>query len=79
MRKITREEIIAIVQDVKKTANAASLRDEIKLEDQGLDSLDMFSIILRIQENFAMEIPDSDIDKLDTMNNIIEYVNNRLL
>jgi len=77
MPKITREEIVAIIQNVKKTAATLSLRDEIKLQDQGFDSLDMFSIILQIQERFAMEIPDSDLDKLDTINGLIEYVNKR--
>ena len=48
------------------------------LTDQGVDSLGLFNIILLLQEKYDLEIPDADIDAMDTIQAIIDYLNGRL-
>lgn len=43
----------------------------------GLSSFDIVSIILDFEDEFDMEIPDEDIRKFVTVNDIIEYVQGR--
>ena len=48
------------------------------LASQGVDSLDTLSLLLLIQEKYGVQIPDEDIPKLTTLNDIVEYVNRKL-
>lgn len=44
-------------------------------EDIGLDSLDVFSIILEIEKQFNIKIPDEHIDQLQSIEKIKSYLN----
>jgi acyl carrier protein len=43
-------------------------------KDIGIDSLDMMSILLSLQERYGIEIPDEDVDRLGTLGEIAAYV-----
>lgn len=47
-------------------------------EDMGLDSLAFVEIQLAIQQEYGFTIPDEDADKLQTVGQGIDYVNQRL-
>lgn len=47
-------------------------------EDMGLDSLAFVEIQLAIQQEYGFSIPDEDAEKLTTLGQGIEYVNQRL-
>lgn len=47
------------------------------LEDLNADSLDAVEIIMNIEEEFDMKIPDEDIDQVRTINDIISYIEAR--
>lgn len=44
--------------------------------DLGLDSLDTVEIVMAIEEEFKLEIPDKEADKIDSCSLAIEYVYN---
>ncbi|QKX00789.1 acyl carrier protein [Wolbachia endosymbiont of Dipetalonema caudispina] len=45
-----------------------------KLSEHGADSLDAVEIIMAAEEEFEIEIPDEDAQKMETMEQIVEYV-----
>jgi len=45
--------------------------------DAGADSLDAVEIVMEIEEEFEIEIPDEDADKFKTVGDIINYVEKR--
>ena len=47
-------------------------------EDMGLDSLAFVEIQLAMQQEYGFSIPDEDAEKLTTVGQGIEYVNQRL-
>jgi acyl carrier protein len=51
---------------------------EASFEDMGLDSLAFVEIQLAIQQQYGFSIPDEDAEKLTTIGEGIEYVNQRL-
>ncbi len=51
---------------------------EATFEDMGLDSLAFVEIQLAIQQEYGFSIPDEDAEKLTTVGQGIEYVNQRL-
>lgn len=58
--------------------NAESLREDISLGDQGVDSLGMFTIIMNIQDACEIEIPDEDLEGLKSINDFVGYVAKKL-
>ncbi|MBZ9784461.1 phosphopantetheine-binding protein [Pseudomonas sp. REP124] len=58
--------------------NAGSLRDDVSLTDQGVDSLGVFTVVMNIQDACEIEIPDGDLDRLKTINDFVEYLAGRL-
>ncbi|MDE5056956.1 MULTISPECIES: acyl carrier protein [Wolbachia] len=48
-----------------------------KLSEHGTDSLDAVEIIMAAEEEFGIEIPDEDAQKMETMEQIVEYINNK--
>lgn len=73
--RVTREDVIAAVREAKVVSDPEKLRDDIKLADQGIDSLGVFNILLVLGEKYGIEIPDSDVDQLTSINVITDYLN----
>lgn len=42
--------------------------------DLGLDSLDEVELVMAIEEEFAVEIPDADADKIKSTSDAIDYI-----
>jgi len=51
---------------------AASLTDDL-----GADSLDTIELVIAFEEVFAIEIPDTDVKRIQTVKDAIEYVQSR--
>lgn len=47
------------------------------LTEQGIDSLEFVNICLVIEETFGIKIADEDLEDLNTINNIIDYVRSK--
>lgn len=43
-------------------------------EDLSLDSLDIVELVMAIEEEFALEIPDNEADKILTVEDAIKYI-----
>jgi len=53
--------------------------EEIKMEssfmnDLGADSLDVVELIMALEEEYDIEIPDEDVEKIAIVGDIVEYV-----
>jgi len=46
------------------------------IDDLGADSLDIVELIMELEEEFDMEIPDADAEKIVTVNDVVEYIKN---
>lgn len=75
---VTREDVVSAIVEAKAVQDATKLRDEVKLTEQGIDSLEMFNVLLVISERYDIDIPDEDSDQLITIKDIVEYLNRRL-
>lgn len=43
-------------------------------EDLGVDSLDLFELVMALEEEFGTEIPSEDLESLTTVGSVIEYI-----
>ncbi|CAN6197298.1 unnamed protein product [Urochloa humidicola] len=77
---LTREEVVDRVLDVLKShpkVDPSKVTPEAHFEkDLGLDSLDTVEVVMVIEEEFKLEIPDNEADKIDSLPLAIEYVAN---
>ncbi|MCA1073110.1 acyl carrier protein [Clostridium bowmanii] len=53
--------------------------DEIKMESSfmnnlGADSLDIVELIMALEEEYEIEIPDEDVEKIATVADVVEYI-----
>ena len=48
------------------------------IDDLGADSLDTVELVMAFEEEFDIEIPDEDAEKLESVSDAIEYLNKRL-
>ena len=44
------------------------------IEDLGADSLDTVELVMALEEKFGVSIPDSDAEKVKTVQNAIDYI-----
>ena len=55
--------------------NEAEIKPETKFKDDlGADSLDLFEMVMALEEEFGIEIPSEDLEKIVTVNDIIGYL-----
>jgi acyl carrier protein len=55
--------------------SADQLKPEAKfIEDLGADSLDTVELVMAFEEEFGIEVPDEDAEKLTSVGSIIDYV-----
>lgn len=46
------------------------------IDDLGADSLDIVELIMAFEEEFDLEIPDEDAEKIATVKDAIDYIKN---
>jgi acyl carrier protein len=46
------------------------------IDDLGADSLDIVELIMALEEEFDLEIPDSEAEKIKTVGDAVEYIKN---
>jgi acyl carrier protein len=55
--------------------NADQVVPEAKfIEDLGADSLDTVELIMALEEEFGIEVPDAEAEKLNSVGDVIRYI-----
>lgn len=48
------------------------------IDDLGADSLDIVELVMTMEEEFDLEIPDEDAEKIKTVNDVINYIKTKV-
>ena len=60
------------------SVNAEQVTPEAKfIEDLGADSLDIVELVMEFEEEFGVEVPDSDAEKLLTVGDVVKYIEDK--
>ena len=47
------------------------------IDDLGADSLDIVELIMALEDEYSIEIPDEDAEKMETVGDAIKYIEDR--
>lgn len=62
-----------VVEQLSVAPEAVKLESKI-IEDLGADSLDVVELVMALEEKFEVEIPDSEAEKLKTIQDVVTFV-----
>lgn len=69
------KKIIKIIADIAEVPEESINLNTNLVTDLELESLDFVTLIATFEEEYRMEIPDKDLKKIQTVNDIVEYFN----
>ena len=67
------DKVIATLASVKRIP-ADKITLETNLQELGIDSLDVFTLLFELENAFKISIPDDDVRSIRTVNDIVEGV-----
>lgn len=70
------EKIKKIIAEVLSIEEDGITMDTTFVDDLGADSLDVFQIIMGIEEEFEIEIPNEEAEKIITVGDAVEQIKN---
>ena len=68
------KEIIA--EQLNVDAEAVTAESSFK-EDLGADSLDLFELVMALEDEYSVEIPAEDLEQLTTVGDVMNYLKNK--
>jgi len=69
------EKVLGVVSEKLSMFGNGEIRlESVFTDDLGADSLDRIEIIMGIEDEFDLVIPDSDVDVIKTVKDLVDYV-----
>ena len=68
------EKVKEIIVEQLGVADTAVTLEASFIDDLGADSLDIVELIMALEEEFDIEIPDADAEKAVTVNDVVDYI-----
>ena len=68
------DKVKSIIVEQLGVADTAVTMEASFIDDLGADSLDIVELIMAIEEEFNMEIPDADAEKVVTVGDVVDYI-----
>lgn len=68
---------VALAKELKRDISTIQPHHSLR-EDLGLNSLDAIELMFKVEEEFDLMIPDADLQKLATVEDLVNYIDARL-
>ncbi len=68
------EKVREILADQLDLDEGSITMDSFIVEDLGADSLDVVDIVMRLEEEFDIEVPDEEIENMKTVGDIVHFL-----
>ena len=68
------DKVKEIIVEQLGVAEDAVTQESSFIDDLGADSLDIVELIMALEEEFDIEIPDSDAEKVVTVGDVVDYI-----
>ena len=68
------EKVAAIIREQLNRENVEITEATRFKKDLEVDSLDLFELVMAIEDEFGVEIPSEDLEKLTTIQSVMDYL-----
>ena len=68
------ERVLSVIKNFDKVDPSKVLPTSKFGDDLGLDSLDSVEVVMAIEDEFAIEIPDAEADRIGSVGDAVEYI-----
>ena len=68
------EKVKGIIVEQLGVSDSAVTMEASFIDDLGADSLDIVELVMALEEEFDIEIPDSDAEKVVTVGDVVDYI-----
>ena len=68
------EKIKNIIVEQLQVSDTSVTEESSFIDDLGADSLDLVELIMALEEEFGIEIPDADAEKVVTVGDVVNYI-----
>ena len=72
------EKVSAVIADLLKVDESEITMESSFVDDLGADSLDLVELIMGLETEFDIEIPDEDAEKIQTVGDAVNYIKENL-
>ena len=69
------EKLKKVIADVLNVDPDEITMDSTFVDDLGADSLDIFEMVMALEDEYEIEIPTEDLEKITTVGDVINYIN----
>lgn len=74
MKNVSVQSVLEAVHRSNPGLDAGKFDARSSLRRHGFDSMNIASLMLELEESYGIKIPDKDVEKLDTVEDIISYL-----
>ena len=78
MEKTVERRVIEIIVEQLGVSEEEVALEASFIDDLGADSLDLVELIMALEEEFGLEISDEDAEKIQTVQDVISYINEHI-
>lgn len=71
------ERVVEIIKEQLNLDGVEITEDSSFKDDLGADSLDLFELVMAFEEEYGVEIPSEDLEKIITVGDIVEYMKSK--
>ncbi len=68
------EKVKAILSEQLEVAEDSITMESMIADDLGADSLDVVDLLMSLEDEFEIEIPDEEIENIKTVGNLVNYI-----
>lgn len=72
------ERIKTVIADQLGVDESIITMDSSFIDDLGADSLDVVELVMGLENEFDLEIPDEDAETISTVGDVVEYIRDRV-
>ncbi|MCB1041342.1 MAG: acyl carrier protein [Acidobacteria bacterium] len=68
------DQVKALIAEELEVDEGQISMESMIVDDLGADSLDVVELMMRLEEKFSIEIPDDEVDKMQTVGDAVKYI-----
>lgn len=71
------EKVKTVIAEELEVEEGQITMESLIVDDLGADSLDVVELIMRLEENFEIEIPDEDAEKIQSVGDAVKFIESK--